>query len=70
MQAEIELIQKALREDSGILFKVPIAFTILRTPTASLFGVLFKLAEDIQLLFGFGGTYPSQTRLFDEHYCI
>jgi hypothetical protein len=38
MQAEIEFIQQALREDSGISFKVQIAFIIPRTPTASLFG--------------------------------
>ncbi len=38
MRAEIEFIQQALKEDSGISFEVPIAFIIPRTPTASLFG--------------------------------
>jgi len=38
MQAEIDFIHQALREDAGISFKVPIAFIIPRTPTASLFG--------------------------------
>ena len=38
MQEELDFIQQALKEDSGILFKVPIAFIIPRTPTASLFG--------------------------------
>ncbi len=38
MQGEIDFIQQALREDSGILFEVPIAFIIPRTPPASLFG--------------------------------
>jgi hypothetical protein len=38
MRAEIDFIRQALREDSGISFKVPIAFIIPRTPTASLFG--------------------------------
>ena len=38
MQAEIDFIRQALREDSGISFEVPIAFIIPRTPTASLFG--------------------------------
>jgi hypothetical protein len=37
MQVEIEFIQQALREDSGFLFEVPIAFIIPRTPTVSLF---------------------------------
>jgi hypothetical protein len=38
MRAEIDFIRQALREDSGISFKVPIAFIIPRTPTVSLFG--------------------------------
>jgi hypothetical protein len=38
MQAEIDFIRQALRENSGISFEVPIAFIIPRTPTASLFG--------------------------------
>jgi hypothetical protein len=38
MQGEIDFIQQALRENSEILFEVPIAFIIPRTPTASLFG--------------------------------
>jgi hypothetical protein len=38
MQAEIDFIRQALREDSGISFEVPIAFIIPRTPSASLFG--------------------------------
>jgi hypothetical protein len=38
MQAEIDFICQALREDSGISFKVPIAFIIPRTPSASSFG--------------------------------
>jgi hypothetical protein len=32
--------------------------------------VLFELAKDIQLLFRFGGTFPSRTRLLNKHYCI
>ncbi len=38
MQVEIDFIRQALRENSGILFEVPIAFIIPRTPAASLFG--------------------------------
>jgi hypothetical protein len=38
VQREIDFIQQALRDDSEILFEVPIAFIIPRTPTASLFG--------------------------------
>ena len=38
MQAEIDFIRQALREDSGISFEIPIAFIIPRTPSASLFG--------------------------------
>ena len=38
MQAEIDFIHQALKEDSGISFEVLIAFIIPRTPTASLFG--------------------------------
>ena len=38
MLGEIDFIRQALRDDSEILFEVPIAFIIPRTPTASLFG--------------------------------
>jgi hypothetical protein len=38
MQAEIEFIYQALREDSWLKFEVPIAFIIPRTPSAYLFG--------------------------------
>ena len=38
MQAEIELIRQALRENSWLKFEVPIAFIIPRTLSASLFG--------------------------------
>ena len=38
MQAEINFIRQALKEDSGISFEVPIACIIPRIPTASLFG--------------------------------
>ena len=38
MQAEIEFICQALREDSWLKFEVPIAFIIPRTPSVFLFG--------------------------------
>jgi hypothetical protein len=38
MQGEIDFIQQAFRDDSEILFEVPLAFIIPTTPTASLFG--------------------------------
>jgi hypothetical protein len=38
MQAELEFIQQAITNDSGIVFEVPIAFIIPRTPAASSFG--------------------------------
>jgi hypothetical protein len=38
MQAEIEFIHQALRENSWAKFEVPIAFIIPRTPSAFLFG--------------------------------
>ncbi len=46
MQAKIDVIQEALKEDSGILFEVLIAFIIPRTPMASLFGDSSLLAYD------------------------
>jgi hypothetical protein len=38
MQAELEFIRQAITDDSEIVFEVPIAFIIPRTPAASLFG--------------------------------
>jgi hypothetical protein len=38
MRAELDFIRQALKDDLGISFKVPIAFIIPKTPTASLFG--------------------------------
>jgi hypothetical protein len=38
MRKELDFIQQALRPDSGINFKTPIAFLIPRTPTALAFG--------------------------------
>ena len=38
MQAEIEFMRQALRENSWAKFEVPIAFIIPRTPSAFLFG--------------------------------
>jgi hypothetical protein len=38
MQEELDFIQQALQEDSGIDFETPVAFIIPRIPTALLFG--------------------------------
>jgi hypothetical protein len=45
MQAKIDFIQQASKEDSGILSEVPITFIIPRTPMASLFGDSSLLAR-------------------------
>ncbi len=54
MRKELNFIQQALQYDSKIPFEVPIAFIILRTPTASLFGdssLLFCGGYSIELRF-------------------
>jgi hypothetical protein len=38
MQAELDFIRQALRDDSGIAFEALIAFIIPKTPMATLFG--------------------------------
>jgi hypothetical protein len=38
MQAELDFIRQALRDDSGIAFVVLIAFIIPKTPMATMFG--------------------------------